>query len=64
MKELDKFEKQIEEELEKGEWKRIKNFEEVKAKLQDTAKAPLQEEKCRNRNTIPNSNICINKTVC
>jgi len=42
---LDNFEKQIEEEIERGEWKKAKNFEEVKEKLVEGAKAVKEKRK-------------------
>src|SRR3989339_243071 len=44
---LDKYEKKIEESLEKGEWKQAENHEEMKSLLKDAAKRhrQLQESK-------------------
>ena len=42
---LDDFERQIEEELEKGEWKKAEKFEELKEKLVEGAKAVKEKRK-------------------
>ena len=41
---LDTFEKQIKEELERGEWVRVKNYETLKRLLKESAKAYFKEE--------------------
>ena len=41
---LDAFEKQIEEELERGEWVRVKNYENLKRLLRESAEAYFKEE--------------------
>ena len=43
MVELDEFEKQIEEELEKGEWKRTKNYRRLEKTLKEGAKSVLKK---------------------
>lgn len=45
MKELDKFEKELEKEIEREEWKRAENFEEIKSELQKGAQSILSKKK-------------------
>ena len=45
MKELDKFEKELEKEIEREEWKRAENFEEIKNELQKGAQSILSKKK-------------------
>jgi len=45
MKELEKFEKELEKEIERGEWKRAENFEEIKNELQKGAWSILTKKK-------------------
>ena len=44
MAKLDKFERQIEKELEKEEWKRAKDYDKVEKALKDGAKALLKKK--------------------
>jgi predicted DNA binding CopG/RHH family protein len=44
MKELNKFERQIEEELEKGEWVRAKDYEVLRKELEAGAKAVMKKK--------------------
>jgi len=45
MKELDKFEKELEKEIEREEWKRAENFEKIKNELQKGAESILSKKK-------------------
>lgn len=44
MKKLDDFEKQIEEELEKGGWKRAKDYEKIRKALEQGAGAVIRKK--------------------
>ena len=44
MKRLDNFERQIEEELERGEWKRAKDYEKVRKALEEGARSVIKKK--------------------
>ena len=44
MEKLNKFEKQIEEELERGEWKRAEDYDRLEKALKEGAKAVLRKK--------------------
>ncbi len=44
MKKLDDFEKQIEKELEKGEWKRAKDYEKIRKSLEQGAGSVIRKK--------------------
>ncbi|WP_461829650.1 hypothetical protein [Aquifex sp.] len=45
MRKLDKFEKELEKEIERGEWKSSENFEEIRNELQKGVESILSKKK-------------------